>query len=227
MKIRKNSERRFPRGLRPLSLAIAGLSLALTAKSADIFWHGATANYTNAPSWVGGVVPGTTDNAINTNGLNNVVQISAGNPDWTVVALSAGGATDSSGAFVQNGQTVTSTGWFHIANGTNAIGVYTLNGGTLNVNGGRLFLCEDPNTTATLNINGGTINKSGDVFVLADGGWNGSGGRTGTVNQANGTVNSSSELWLGQVSPGVGGGGRGGGARGRRGGRAGGRAGGT
>jgi autotransporter-associated beta strand protein len=199
MKIRKNSERRFASGLRPLSLAIAGLSLALTARSADIFWQGGTADYTNAASWVGGVVPGTSDNAINASGSNNIVQISVGNPDWTVVDLSAGGLTDSSGAYVQNGQTVTSTGWFHVANGTNAIGYYTLNGGTINVNGGRIFLCEAPNTTGFLNINGGTINKSGDVFVLADGGWNGSGARTGTVNQVNGTVNSSSELWLGQV----------------------------
>ena len=55
-----------------------------------------------------------------------------------------------------------------------------------------------------MNINGGTINKSGDVFVLADGGWNGSSARTGTVNQVNGTVNSTSEIWIGQASLGTG-----------------------
>jgi autotransporter-associated beta strand protein len=204
MKIRKKSNRRFTKGLRPLSLVVPGVLLALTGKSADIFWQGGTADYNTPANWVGGAVPGTSDNAINAHGSNNIVQISVGNPDWTVVDLSAGGLTDSSGAFVQNGQTVTATGWFHVANGTNAIGYYTLNGGTLNVNGGRIFLCEAPNTTGFLNINGGTINKSGDVFVLADGGWNGSGARTGTVNQASGTVNSSSELWLGQVPQGYG-----------------------
>lgn len=204
MKIRMNSQYRYAKGFRPFLMAIPGLLLALSARSADIFWQGGNADYNTPANWTGGVVPGTSDNAIAGNGSNNVVQINGGDPDWTVVDLAAGGVTDSSGAFVQNGQTVTSTGWFHIANATNAIGYYTLNGGTLNVQGGRLFLCEAPNTTGFLNINGGTINKSGDVFILADGGWNGNGARTGTVSQVNGTVNCSSELWLGQVPGGNG-----------------------
>ena len=93
-----------------------------------------------------------------------------------------------------------------LGSGNNATGIYTLNGGTLNVLGGRIFLGGNPNSTSALNINGGTVNKTGEAFVVADGGSNGTSSRTGTVNQVSGTVNSSSELWVGQfvdVVPGL------------------------
>src|SRR5258708_2625890 len=102
--------------------ALSVMAAVSVTHAADIFWSRGTDSYTNAAAW-GGTVPGTTDNAINANGTNNVVQINAGNPDWTVVDIAAGGLTDSTGAFEQNGQTVTATGWFHVANGTNATGV--------------------------------------------------------------------------------------------------------
>lgn len=190
--------------LRALTLATLALWRVGETRAADIFWTGATASYTNAANWAGGVVPGAADNAINTNGLANVVQINAGNPDWTTVDISAGGVTNGAGAFEQNAGVVNVNGWMLLGSGTDGVGSYTLNNGILNVLGGRIFLGDHPGSTSTLNINGGTINKTGDVFVLADGGWNGSGGRTGTVNQVAGTINSSSEIWIGQVAPGVG-----------------------
>src|ERR1017187_3544774 len=55
----------------------------LNAKAGDIHWNDGTASYTNAADWVGGVVPGFTDNAINDNGTNNKVQINVGDGDWT------------------------------------------------------------------------------------------------------------------------------------------------
>jgi autotransporter-associated beta strand protein len=187
------------------TMALTTLALwPVASHAADIFWSGPTASYTNAVDWIGGVVPAAGDNAINTNGLGNVVQINVGNLDWTVNDLSAGGGAGASGAIAQNGQTVTVNGWLHIGDGLNSVGTYTLNSGTLNVPNGQLFLCEAPGSIATLNINGGTINKAGDTFRIADGGWNGSGARTGTVNQVSGTVECNSELWIGQTFPGVG-----------------------
>ncbi|MBC8096949.1 MAG: hypothetical protein H7Y43_14170, partial [Akkermansiaceae bacterium] len=186
-----------------LSLTMLAAS-ALLSHAADIRWTGGTASYTNAILWDSNSVPGATDNAINANGLNNVVQINAGNPDWTVNDISAGGITGGAGAFTQNGQTVNVNGWMLLGSGTNATGIYTLNSGTVNVIGGRLFLGDHPNSTSALNINGGVINKSGDVFVISDGGWNGLGTRVGTVTQSGGTVNSSSELWVGNFDTGDG-----------------------
>ena len=183
-------------------IAVAALPIA-ASRAADIYWTNGTASYNNAAHWSSATIPGTADNAHNTNGLGNVVQINAGNPDWTVIDIKAGG-TNTAGAFEQNGQTVNVTGWLITGAGIDAIGTYTLNSGTLNVAGGRIFLGDHPGSTSTLNINGGTINKSGDVFVVADGGWNGAGGRTGTVNQVAGTVNSTSEVWIGQTAQGVG-----------------------
>lgn len=186
------------------TLAILAAWPAASLRAADIFWNGGTGSYTNATNWSTGVVPGTDDSPFNDSGLNNVVQINAGDPDWTVGDLHAGGNTDTAGAYEQNGQTVNVNGWMHLGDGTNGVGSYTLNGGTLNVLSGRLFLCERPNATGTLTINGGVLNKQGDVFVIADGGWNGQGARTGTVFQTSGTVDCGSELWLGQVPGGNG-----------------------
>ncbi len=109
MKTSLNSKSAFHSIARTLTL-VSLLSLsALVAKAADIFWTDGTASYTNAANWAGGVVPGSADNAINTNGTGNIVQINTGNPDWTVIDLSAGGTLNGAGAFEQNAQTVNVT----------------------------------------------------------------------------------------------------------------------
>jgi len=187
-----------------LTLATLAMLPAGQSQAANINWTGPTASYTNAANWDGGVVPGAADNAINTNGLGNAVQINNGNPDWTVIDISAGGIPGGAGSFEQNGAAVNVNGWFILGSGNDSVGTYTLNNGNLNVLGGRIFLGDHPGSISTLNINGGTIRKTGDVFVIADGGWNGSGARTGIVNQVAGTLNTSSETWIGQTAPGVG-----------------------
>ena len=56
-------------------------------------------------------------NAINDNGSNNVVQINASDPVWTVNDLWAGDGSDKSGAYVQNGSIVnvgTAGGWIRL-----------------------------------------------------------------------------------------------------------------
>src|ERR1700722_15952437 len=68
----------------PLSKTVVLLLTTLVAlsvsraRAADIEWQGGTASYTNAGDWVGGVVPGPSDNPINSNGTNNVLEINIG-----------------------------------------------------------------------------------------------------------------------------------------------------
>jgi autotransporter-associated beta strand protein len=113
--------------------------------------------------------------------------VSLGNVPGTVGALT-----------LNNGATLNVGSWFTLSDSPGSSGTVTMNNGsTLNVNNGRLFLCSAPGTIDTFNINGGVINKSGDYFAVVNGGWNGTGARTGVVNQVSGTVNSSSEMWVG------------------------------
>jgi len=177
---------------------LAGLT-ASVSQAADIFWTGPSGSYTNTTSWAGGVVPGAADNAIATNGLVNAVQINVGDPDWTVIDLSAGGVTNGAGAFVQNGQTVNVNGWMLIGSGADGTGSYTLNDGTVNILGGRLFMGDRPGSSSTFTMNGGVINKTGDFVILGDGGWNGSGARTTVFNQNGGVINSTSEFIIGNI----------------------------
>ena len=162
------------------ALALAALALwPVAMRAADIRWQGPTASYTNTADWIGGVLPGSRDNAINDNGTGNAVQINVGDPDWTVGQIRAGNSAGN-GAFVQNGQTVTPLGTnyngpvisefftpFRLGIVAADAGVYTLNGGTLNYGTGPFDVGEVG--TGTLNINGGTITGSG-VFYVNSGG---------------------------------------------------------
>ena len=103
-----------------------------------------------------------------------------------------------SGAFVQNGATitlgVTENGWLRM--GINGfIGYYTINSNAiLNTPSG---VTVGENGSGVLNIYGGTMNV-GTEFIVDNG--PGSGGQSGTVNQTNGIVNcaSSVQAWIGQ-----------------------------
>jgi autotransporter-associated beta strand protein len=162
------------------------MAAASMAQATDIFWTGGTADYTNAASWVGGVVPGASDSAINDNGSNNAVRISAGNPDWVVNQIRAGnGAGD--GAFLQNGQAVTLTGAnsgtafitpFRLGIAAADTGLYTLNGGSINYSNGGFNVGELG--TGLLNINGGSITGSGNFAANI--------GTIATPNAVNATV---------------------------------------
>src|SRR6266481_5525287 len=98
--------RRIPTVVASRIMAAAVAVLGLAANATDTAWQNGTASYTNASDWVGGIVPGPNDRAINDNGSNNVVQINVGNPDWTLNQLLAGSG-GGNGAFLQNGQTLT------------------------------------------------------------------------------------------------------------------------
>jgi autotransporter-associated beta strand protein len=173
-------------------LAALALLSARATQAADIFWTDGTDSYTNAAAW-GGTVPGGGDNAINNNGSNNIVLINAADPPWTVIDLIAGNADNTSGAYIQNGSTVNvgnPGGWFRFGVNPGSFGIYTLNAGTLN-SIDQLHVAEQG--VGVLNIYGGTLTKSGGQFSLGDG----PAGCFGTVNQTNGVVISSSEIWVG------------------------------
>ena len=121
MKTPITSKRGYYFNATTFAVAVSISLSSFVAEAADIFWTDGTGSYTNAPNWTGGVVPGTGDHGIVSNG---VVQINVGNPDWTLDDLSAGGTADSSGAIQQNGQTLNMNSWLHIADGLNAIGVF-------------------------------------------------------------------------------------------------------
>ncbi len=149
-----------------LMLALLAAS-KITTSAADISWNGATASYTNAADWSGGLVPGGSDKAINNNTTNNVVQINSGDPDWSVNQIIAGHG--GSGAFEQNGQTVklsgTNVGSSFITSvrlgvAAGDVGVYTINNGTIDYTNGMFNVGEFG--TGTLNINGGTITGYGN-----------------------------------------------------------------
>jgi autotransporter-associated beta strand protein len=188
-----------------LSMATLFALTALSTQAADLSWQGGTADYTTAADWVGGVVPGASDNAINDHGTNNVVQIKVGDPDWTVNDFRAGnGAGD--GAFVQNGQTATVNGWFRMGIASTNTGIYMLNGGTLNYQGGHFSIGELG--TGIVNMNGGAINGSGNFAINLGNTDDGSGvvnPNTCIFNQANGAVNitGGGQLFVGNRGTGI------------------------
>lgn len=157
-----------------LTLSLLAAS-TLAGLSADRSWTGGTASYTNAANWTGSTVPGAVDNAINDNGTGNAVQINIGDPDWTVGQIRAGNSVGN-GAYVQNGQTVTTLGTnyngpviseffspFRLGIVAADTGVYTINGGTLNYGPGEFHIGEVG--AGIMNINGGTVTGNGQFRV--------------------------------------------------------------
>jgi autotransporter-associated beta strand protein len=169
------------------------ISLIHVAFGPNIDWQGGTADYNVGANWVGSAVPGTGANAINDSGSNNIVQINATDPVWTLNDLWAGNGSSATGAFVQNGSTVnvgSAGGLFRLGVSSGAAGYYTINAGALNITNN----CDVGETgTGVLTINGGVINiGSAGTFDISDT------GTEGTVTQTNGTVNCSAQTWVGQ-----------------------------
>ena len=185
----------YDRWMKPATNLICGLNLeAINTGELNVEWIGGTADYNMPTDWQGGAVPSVTNfqNAVNDNGSNNAVQINNSDPAWTVNDIRAGDGAGN-GAFVQNGQTVTVSGWFRMGVVSNDTGIYTLKGGTLAYNGSDFNVGELG--AGILNINGGTITDDGDggnVAVALGGS-----GNTDVVTQTSGTVNTTGQLWVG------------------------------
>ncbi len=195
-------------GRRFLLIAAAGLAMAhLTALGAT--WNGGTMSYTNAGNWTPAGIPSQA-NAINNSGSNNVIQVNAGDPNWSVNPAGGGAiagqandillgdAASASGSYFQDGPTVTINYWFRMGtSGAGSAGYAELRSGTLNVgtgNGGRLNVGESG--AGVFNVYGGNLNTGGHLTVP-------DGGGTGLFNHTNGNVNVGVELWVGQGGTGV------------------------
>jgi autotransporter-associated beta strand protein len=185
----------YDRLMKPATNLIFALNQeAIATDELNVEWIGGTADYNKPSDWQGGAVPNATNfqNAVNDNGTNNVVQINSGDPDWTVNDIRAGDGAGN-GAFIQNGQTVTISGWFRMGVVSSDTGIYTLNGGTLAYNGNDFNVGELG--TGILDINDGTLTDDGDggniAVALGDSSY------TDVVNQTSGKVNTTGQLWVG------------------------------
>jgi fibronectin-binding autotransporter adhesin len=175
-------------------VAIILLPIAALAQTQD-YWVGTTGDFNVATNWSLNVVPASGYTANNDTSSNNIVQINAGDPTWTLNGIRAG--VSNSGSFVQNGSTITlgstQNGWLRMGVTTaGSIGYYTIaSNAILNTSFG---VTVGEVGSGVLNINGGTINV-GTEFIVND---NGSAGSSGTVNQTAGTVNCNTQTWIGQ-----------------------------
>ncbi len=164
-------------------------SAGYTVQAGSVLFDGSNGGQTNL-----------VQNGLNVVGATGVASVAITNATVTTTGdMSLGNVPSTTGALtLNNGATLNVGSWFTFSDSPGSSGTATMNNGsTLNVNNGRLFLCSAPGTIDTFNINGGVINKSGDYFAVVNGGWNGVGARTGVVNQVSGTINSSSEMWIG------------------------------
>ncbi|MEY4918037.1 MAG: hypothetical protein RL616_1950, partial [Verrucomicrobiota bacterium] len=169
-------------------LGLAGL-LAISATTVQAaLWQGGTASYNNTANWDNGLIPSAanTGNAINRSGSNNVVQVNPGDPNWTLgnQDVLLGDVGNSSGAYYQDGPTVTLNFWFRmgLGGGTSA-GYATVNSGTLNI-GGQLNVSEGGPSVFN-NTNTGVVTAGGECWI-GNGGGSGPGTGNGSGNGGNG-----------------------------------------
>src|SRR5258708_2539680 len=104
---------------------------AASAQAVDRFWTGTTGTYNSATDW-GGTIPNGGDNAIVNNG--GTVLINPADPNWTVNDIRAGDGSGNTGAWQQDGPTVTLNGWFRLGLGGGTRS-HLFKAGTLNDNG--------------------------------------------------------------------------------------------
>src|SRR6266567_568743 len=162
------------------------ISSAATTQAVDRFWTGTTGTYNNASDW-GGTIPNGSDNAIVNSG--GTVLINPADPNWTVNETRAGDGNGNTGAWQQDGPTVTLNGWFRLGLG-GGTGSYLFKSGTLNDNG-RFNIGEGG--TATFSATNTTANNT---VTIGSELWCGNGtGASGTVNLG-GNARLSVNNWL-------------------------------
>lgn len=191
--------------LSALSLLLGNVLVPGT--KADSYWVGPAhgpADFTNAADWNPVGVPAAANgniNADNNNGSNSVVLIQAGDPVWSPWDVRAGDGANTSGAYLQTGDTVNVGGWFRLADSAGSAGYYTLSNGVVNCN---LQAHVGEQGYGYLEIDGGTFNVAQDPFCLGDTDVSG-GSPTGVLVMNGGTINTAIgvELWLGEGNSGA------------------------
>src|SRR6266436_1520398 len=159
---------------------------AATTQAVDRFWTGTTGTYNSTTDW-GGTIPTGSDNAIVNNG--GTVLINPADPDWTVNDIRAGDGNGNSGAWQQDGPTVTLNGWFRLGLGTGT-GSYLFKSGTMNDNG-QFNIGEGGTATFTM-----TNTAANNTLTIGSELWCGNGfGASGTINLG-GNARLSVNNWL-------------------------------
>jgi len=169
--------------------------------NADSYWIGpakGTADFTNAADWNPAGVPEAANgniNADNDHGSNSVVLISPIDPVWSPWDIRAGDEANTSGAYVQTGDTVNIGGRFRLADSAGSAGYYTLSNGVVNC-GMQAYVGEYG--TGVLEMDGGVFNVAHDPFCMGDGDFGPS--PVGILRMNGGTLNTATgvELWLGE-----------------------------
>jgi autotransporter-associated beta strand protein len=176
-------------GLAQLTYTTAGTNVLTASGSSGyivtdgtVVFDGSSGGQTNT---VGGARFGvdgqnSTATVLVTNAVMNLIGgIDLGDQANTTAAMTVDGTNS----------TVTLGSWLIFGDGGNVTSTLNMNNGTLNVNSGKILMGGRPGDTSTFNMNGGVLNNnSGNGFDIADGGWNGSGARTATVNQSGGAI---------------------------------------
>src|SRR5882724_1052296 len=159
---------------------------AATTQAVDRFWTGGTGTYNSAADW-GGTIPNGADNAIVNNG--GTVLINPADPNWTVNDIRAGDGSGNTGAWQQDGPTVTLNGWFRLGIG-GGTGSYIFKSGTMNDNG-RFNVGEGGTATYSQ-----TNTAANNTLTIGSELWCGNGtGASGTINLG-GNAQLSVNNWL-------------------------------
>lgn len=181
-----------------LGSSCAAMLLSYTGAHAAGIWDGGVGNYDVATNWDNDVVPGVINVDVSNNGT---VIIDTNHTTFDILTGTVG--TSATSNWQQNAGTVTmGGGWFRMGLVANAGGAYNLNGGTLNVRG-QINVGEANGTagaSAILNIAGGIFNNTGPddrQNIVIGGRLSTANAGKGQLNISSGTLNNSSELWVG------------------------------
>ncbi len=140
------------------------------------------------------------------NGVNSVATVAVTNAILNTGDLNLGNLGNSTDTLtVHTNSTLNVGGWLIFGDGGNVVSTLNVNHSTLNVLNGKVLMGGRAGDTSTLNINGGILNNAGaNGFDIGDGGWNGTGARTGIVNQTGGSNNINTSLSVGNAATGIG-----------------------
>lgn len=182
----------------PLFFLASAAVLPHSVKAVDRNWVGGDGNFDSTATTAGwnGAKPGTGDNAFINGGATVTITTDQG-----VIDLRAGTIASQNGTIIQNAGNVTTTGWIRLGLTAGSTGRYDISGGTLNVNAnGRLNIGGANGGTGILNLSGtGVVNTTtGGTIRIGGGDSPDSSAGTGTLNVTGGTLNSNSEVWVGQ-----------------------------
>lgn len=181
-----------------LGSSLATMLVSYTGAQAAGIWDGAVGNYDVATNWDNDLVPGVINVDVSNNGT---VIIDTNHTTFDILTGTVG--TSATSNWQQNAGTVTmGGGWFRMGLVANAGGAYNLNGGTLNVRG-QINIGEANGTagaSAIVNIAGGIFNNTGPddrQNIVVGGRLSTANAGKGELNISSGTLNNSSELWVG------------------------------